>query len=148
MEIILLEKVYNLGELGEKVKVRSGYARNYLLPQGKAVYANAVNLAKFEERRAQLEAKQAEQLKQAAERADAINKLALSRVERASDEGKLFGSLTARDVARLATEAGVELKKSEVFMPEGPIRQIGEYNLAVKLAHNVTAELKLVVEAE
>jgi len=149
MDVILLEKVINLGNLGDQVKVKSGYARNFLLPKGKAVMATKDNVAKFEERRAELEAKAAEQLAAAQARADKLAALdSVTIGARAGDEGKLFGSVTASDIADAVTAAGVEVAKSEVKMPEGPIRAIGEFELMVQLHTDVAQGVKVQIVAE
>ena len=148
MQIILLEKVANLGSLGEQVTVRPGYARNYLFPQGKAVPATKANVEQFEARRAELEAQAATNLSAAEARKEQIDSAELSVAVKAGDEGKLFGSLGNRDIADLATAAGIELAKSEVRLPEGPIRQVGEYEIAIQLRAEVEAVLKLHVVAE
>ncbi|MAQ99114.1 MAG: 50S ribosomal protein L9 [Oceanospirillaceae bacterium] len=148
MQIILLEKVANLGSLGEQVTVRPGYARNYLFPQGKAVPATKANVEQFEARRAELEAQAATNLSAAEARKEQIDSAELSVAVKAGDEGKLFGSLGNRDIADLATAAGIELAKSEVRLPEGPIRQVGEYEIAIQLHAEVEAVLKLHVVAE
>jgi len=148
MQIILLEKIANLGSLGDQVTVRPGYARNFLFPQGKAVPATKANVEQFEARRAELEAQAAGKLADAQARKEQIDALELSAAVKAGDEGKLFGSLGNRDVAELATAAGVELAKSEVLLPEGPLRQVGEYEIAVRLHPEVEAVLKLTVVAE
>src|SRR5690606_33243555 len=119
MQIILLEKVANLGSLGETVNVRPGYARNFLFPQGKAVPATKANVAEFEARRADLEAQAAAKLADAQSRAAKIEEIEVSVAVKAGDEGKLFGSLGTRDIADLVTQAGVEVAKSEVRLPEG-----------------------------
>ncbi|MFC3680346.1 50S ribosomal protein L9 [Bacterioplanoides pacificum] len=148
MQIILLEKVANLGELGEQVTVKPGYARNFLFPQNKAVPATKVNVEQFEARRAELEKAAAEKLAEANSRKEKIEGIELSVAVRAGDEGKLFGSLGNRDIAELATEAGVELSKSEVRLPTGPIRSVGEFDVAIHLHAEVNAVLKLHVVAE
>ena len=149
MEVILLEKVRNLGGLGDQVKVKSGYGRNYLIPKGKAVMATKGNVAMFEERRAELEAKAAEQLSVAEGRAEKLAGLGVvTIVARAGDEGKLFGSVTASDVADAVTAAGVEVAKSEVKMPEGALRQIGEFELMVQLHTDVAQNINVQVVAE
>lgn len=149
MEVILLERIRNLGELGETVKVRPGYGRNYLIPTGKAVAATKDNVAKFEARRAELEQAAAETLAQAQARAEQI--AAIGRVVitcRAGDEGKLFGSVTAGDIARVVSEAGAAVEKREVALPTGPIRQVGEFELELQLHSDVTAPITVVVEPE
>ena len=148
MQIILLEKVENLGALGDTVNVRPGYARNFLFPKGKAVPATKANVEQFEARRAELEAQAADKLSAAQARAEQINEIELSAAVKAGDEGKLFGSLGNRDVADLASAAGVELAKSEVLLPEGPVRQVGEYDITIRLHPEVEAVLKLHVVAE
>ncbi|MDK2778291.1 MAG: 50S ribosomal protein L9 [Pseudomonadota bacterium] len=148
MQIILLEKVDNLGALGDSVNVRPGYARNYLFPQGKAVPATKANVAEFEARRAELEAQAAAKLADAEGRKAKIEEIELSVAVKAGEDGKLFGSLGNRDIADLVSEAGVEVTKSEVRLPEGPIRAIGEYDVAIHLHPEVNAVLKLHVVAE
>ncbi|GGY47444.1 50S ribosomal protein L9 [Bacterioplanes sanyensis] len=148
MQIILLEKIAKLGELGEQVTVKPGYARNFLFPQGKAVPATKTNVAEFEARRADLEKAAAEKLAAAESRKEKIEEIELSVAVKAGDEGKLFGSLGNRDIAELASEAGVELAKAEVRMPQGPIRNVGEYDIAIHLHAEVEATLKLHVVAE
>ncbi|ASP38420.1 50S ribosomal protein L9 [Bacterioplanes sanyensis] len=148
MQIILLEKIAKLGELGEQVTVKPGYARNFLFPQGKAVPATKTNVAEFEARRAELEKAAADKLAGAESRKEKIEEIELSVAVKAGDEGKLFGSLGNRDIAELATEAGVELAKAEVRLPEGPIRNVGEYDIAIHLHAEVEATLKLHVVSE
>ncbi len=149
MNVILLDKIANLGNLGDQVSVKAGYARNFLLPQGKAVVANAANVEVFEARRAELEAKLAADLAAANERAEKV--VALGTVviaSKAGDEGKLFGSIGNRDIADAVTAAGVELAKSEVRLPLGAIRVAGEYEIDVQLHTEVKAVVKLSVVAE
>ncbi|MAD47552.1 MAG: 50S ribosomal protein L9 [Oceanospirillaceae bacterium] len=148
MQIILLEKVANLGALGDTVTVRPGYARNFLFPQGKAVPATKANVEQFEARRAELEAQSAAKLADAESRKEKIEEIELSVAVKAGEEGKLFGSLGTRDIADLVTEAGVELAKAEVRLPEGPIRSVGEFDVAIHLHPEVNATLKLHVVAE
>jgi large subunit ribosomal protein L9 len=149
MELILLETVGNLGGLGDQVSVKAGFGRNYLLPQGKAVPATAENVAQFEARRAELEAAAASALTAAQKRADAINAMAAVVITmKAGDEGKLFGSVGTRDIAEAATAAGVEIDKSEVRLPEGALREIGTYEVAVQVHANVMAVLNLSIVAE
>ncbi len=149
MNVILLDKVANLGSLGDNVNVKSGFARNFLFPQGKAVPANKANLEMFEARRAELEAKVAEELATAQARAEKLNALeAVTIASKAGDEGKLFGSIGTRDIAIAITEAGVEVAKAEVKMPEGAIREIGTFELAVQLHAEVMANVSVVVIAE
>ena len=148
MEIILLERVGKLGNLGDKVTVKAGYGRNFLIPFGKAVPATKANVADFEARRAELEKAAAEKLAAAEARAETINGFTLNIAANAGDEGKLFGSIGPRDIAEAVTEAGVEATKSEVRMPEGPIRTVGEFEIDVQLHSDVTATLKVTVVAE
>ena len=148
MEVILLEKVGKMGVLGDTVAVKGGYARNYLIPQGKAVPASKDNVKLFEERRAELEKAEQEKLKAAQERADKLAEIELTVAANAGDEGKLFGSIGPRDVADLITAAGVEVEKAEVRMPEGPIRNTGEYNIAVQLHPDVESEVHIIVVPE
>lgn len=147
MEVILLEKIRNLGALGDKVKVKPGYGRNFLIPQGLAVPANAANMASFDARRAELQAASAERLAAAQKRAQALEGVVVTMAARAA-EGKLYGSLTVRDVAEAITAAGVEVAKSELQMPNGPIRFIGEYEFAVELHTDVETMVKVVVVEE
>lgn len=148
MQIILLEKIVNLGGLGDNVNVRAGYARNFLFPQGKAVPATKANVEAFEARRAELEADAAAKLAAANARKEKIEALELSIAVKAGDEGKMFGSLANRDIADLIVAAGVEVERSEVRLPEGPIRALGAFEIDVQLHAEVTATLKLQVVAE
>lgn len=148
MEIILLEKVTNLGNLGDKVTVKPGYGRNYLIPQGKAVVATAARLAEFEQRRADLEKKAAEQVAAAQARAATIEALKLVIRQKAGDEGRLYGSISARDIAEAATQAGVAIEKSEVRLPTGPLRILGDYEIRIQLHGDVTAVLALNLQPE
>lgn len=148
MQVILLDKIAKLGDLGDQVTVKSGFARNYLLPQGKAVVANKENVATFEARRAELEAKLAKQLAAAQARADQLSGLENVVVtSKAGDEGKLFGSIGARDIADAITAAGVEVAKSEVRLPEGVLRNTGEFEIAVNLHGDVQANVTIQVVA-
>jgi large subunit ribosomal protein L9 len=148
VEVILLQKVDNLGNLGDKVVVRPGYARNYLIPYRKAVSATAENLVRFEERRAELERAADEARGAALARAAELETLRVTIRRKAGDEGKLFGSVTGADIARAATEAGVPVKRQEVRTPEGPFRRVGEYAVEVHLHSDVEASLTLVIEPE
>lgn len=140
MEVILLDKIGRLGGLGDKVKVRNGFARNYLLPLKKAVMATKENLAKFEAERAQYEAKIAAELKAAQDRADKLAQVAkLVIPAMAGDEGKLFGSVGTRDIAEAASKAGVEISKSEVRLPEGVLRTVGDFEIEIQLHADVKA---------
>ena len=149
MQIILLDKVANLGGLGDNVTVKSGYARNFLFPQGKAVPATKANIEKFEARRAELEAKLAADLTAANDRAAKLAALGeVTIASKAGDEGKLFGSVGTRDIADAITEAGVKVSKAEVKLPTGTLRETGEYEIDVQLHAEVTATVKIVVIAE
>jgi len=149
MNVILLDKVANLGSLGDNVTVKSGFARNFLFPQGKAVPATKANLEMFETRRAELEAKVAEELAAAEARAAKLTELAeVTIASKAGDEGKLFGSIGTRDIAEVITEAGVEVVKAEVKMPEGAIRETGEFSIAIQVHPEVSATVKVAVIAE
>lgn len=149
MDIILLDKVANLGGLGDQVAVKAGYARNFLFPQGKAVPATKDNVEKFEQRRAELEAKLADVLAAAEARAAKIAELAeVTIAAPAGDEGKLFGSVGTRDVADAITAAGVEVTKAEVKMPNGTIRDTGTHALDIQLHSDVVATINVVVIAE
>jgi len=149
VEVILLEKVRNLGALGEKVKVKSGFARNYLVPQGKAVYANAANLEKFEKRRAELEAIAEQRHEKALERQNKLNSLAgVTIVMKAGEEGKLFGSVTVRDITEALNKYGAEVEKREIRLVEGSLRMVGEYDITVDLDSDITALVKLKIVGE
>lgn len=148
MQVILLERIANLGNLGEVVKVKSGFGRNYLIPQGKAKSATKENIAEVEKRRAELEAQFAAQLAAAQARAETLNGLAVTLAAKAGDEGKLFGSIGTRDIAEAITKAGVEVSKSEVLLPNGALRNTGEYDIAVRVHADVEATIKLAVVAE
>jgi large subunit ribosomal protein L9 len=148
MEVILLEQVENLGGIGDKVKVKPGYGRNYLIPQGKATPATRENLAAFEAKRAELEAKAAEDLAEATARAEKIADLKLVIPVKAGSEGKLFGSIGTIDIADAASRAGIELARSEIRLPEGPIRVVGEHTIEIHLHTDVNVEVPVIVEAE
>lgn len=149
MQVILLEKLAHLGNIGDQVNVKAGFARNYLTPQGKAVMATAANVEYFESRRAELEAKAAEVLAQAQARAAQLAELAkVTIASKAGDEGRLFGSITTRDVADAVTAAGVQVAKSEVRLSTGPIRTLGEHEVRFQLHPEVFASLIVDVVAE
>jgi len=148
MEVILLEKIANLGALGDRVTVKAGYGRNYLIPQAKAVAATVQNVEAFEARRAELEKEAAQILATAQARAAAVSALEITIAANAGEEGKLFGSVGARDIAQAATDAGVELDRSEIRLPDGPVREVGEYAIEVGLHPEVEAALKVIVVAE
>lgn len=145
MKVILQERVTNLGNVGDQVNVKPGFARNYLLPRGKAVQATENNVVAFEKRRAELEKKAAEVLAAAKERATQLEGHVVTLTAQASEEGKLFGSITPRDIAKAVHDSGKALEKSEVEMPEGPIRVVGEFSITVHLHGEVNAKIKVVV---
>ncbi len=148
MQVILLDKIGNLGGLGDQVNVKSGYARNFLIPQGKVVMATKANVEMFETRRAELEAKVAEQLAAAEARAETVNTLeGVTIASKAGDEGKLFGSIGTRDIADAITAAGVAVVKSEVRLPEGALRNIGEFEVSIQLHSEVFATAKIAIVA-
>jgi large subunit ribosomal protein L9 len=148
MEIILLQKVDNVGGIGDKVRVKSGYARNYLIPQGKATLATPANLAKFEARRAELEAKAAAELAAAQARAKKLEGLVLKIAMQAGAEGKLFGSVGTVDIAEEIGKRGIEVERSEVRLPDGPLRVAGDHTVQLHLHADVDVALKVVIEAE
>ena len=148
MEIILLQKVANLGNIGDRVKVKSGYGRNFLLPHGKATLATPDNVAKFEARRAELEKAAGDELGAAQTRAAKLGGLKLSLTAKAGGEGKLFGSIGTADIAEAATKAGFEVERSEVRLPHGPIRQAGEHVVQLHLHTDVTVDLPVTIVAE
>ena len=148
MELILLQKVKNLGGLGDKVRVKPGYGRNYLVPQGKAVAANATNTAEFEKRRAEYEAKANTILSAAEARKAALEGVSATIKANASPEGKLFGSVGPRDIADAFTAAGTTIEKSEVVMAEGPLRHIGEFEVQIHLHADVNTTVKVIVVAD
>ncbi|MDH2925671.1 50S ribosomal protein L9 [Lonepinella koalarum] len=149
MQVILLDKIIHLGNVGDQVNVKSGFARNYLIPQGKAVMATKANIEHFEARRAELEAKAAASLAEAQARAAQITALeSVTIVSKAGDGGRLFGSITTRDVAEAVTAAGVKVEKSEVRLSTGPLRTIGDHDIRFQLHGEVFAALNVVVVAE
>ena len=148
MELILLQKVTNLGNLGDKVNVKPGFGRNYLVPQGKAVPATAANLAEFEARRAEYEAKASDALATAEARKARLEGAVVTIHANASTEGKLYGSVGPREIAEALTKAGSPVNKSEVVLGEGAFRNIGEYEVVVHLHADVETPVKVVVEAE
>ena len=148
MEVILLEKIANLGNLGDKVTVKNGYGRNFLVPQGKAVAATAEKIAEFEQRRAELEKVAAEKLAAAQSRSEAISKLEIVIEQKAGDEGKLLGSVGTQKIADAIPAAGAVVEKHEVRQPEGVIRNIGEYNIDINLHSDITVTLPVKIVAE
>jgi large subunit ribosomal protein L9 len=147
MEIILLQKVDNVGGIGDLVRVKSGYARNYLIPQGKATLATAENKAKFELRRAELEAKAAAELAAAQARAKKLEGLTLKIEMQAGAEGKLFGSVGTVDISEAIGKQGVEVERSEIRLPDGPLRSVGDHQVVLHLHTDVDVEIKIVIEA-
>ncbi len=148
MQVILLEKIGKLGNLGDQVNVKGGYGRNFLIPFGKAVPATKTNVAEFEARRADLEATAAEKRSVADARAEKLAALTVTIEANSGDGGKLFGSIGTRDIADAVTAAGVELNKSEVRMPEGPIRDLGTYDVVIQLHSDVVQTVSIAVVAE
>ena len=148
MQIILLDKVVNLGGLGDVVKVKDGYARNYLIPQGKAKRANTANLAEFEARRAELERLAAEQLAAAQAQAEKVEGLSVTIARKAGVDGRLFGSVTNADVADALKAKGFVVEKAAVRMPEGPLKVVGESQVTVSLHTDVTATITVAVVGE
>lgn len=148
MEVILLEKIANLGNLGDKVTIKNGYGRNYLIPQGKAAAATPKKIREFEERRAELEKQAAEKLAAATARGEALSKLNVVITHKTGDEGRLFGSVGTHAIAEAITAAGVAVEKHEVRLPNGAIRQVGEYDIAINLHTDVVVTLSIKVAAE
>jgi large subunit ribosomal protein L9 len=148
MQVILLEKIRNLGTVGDKVSVKAGYSRNYLVPRGKAVSATPTNIAKFEARRVELEKAAAEVLAAAQARASKMADLTITMRAKAGDEGKLFGSIGVREIIKAIREAGHDVEKSEIELPEGAIRKLGEYPIKLHLRGEVGVTVKLNVLPE
>ena len=148
MEVILLQKIANLGEIGDRVKVKSGYGRNFLLPGGKATLATAENIARFEARRAELETKSAAELASARTRAAALEGFKLAIAAKAGGEGKLFGSIGTADIAEAMTQAGFPLERAEIHLPAGPLKQIGDFEIPVSLHTEVNFSIHVSVVAE
>ena len=148
MNIILLEKINNLGELGDQVSVKSGFGRNFLIPQGKALPATTANIKEFEDRRAELESAAAESLTAASTRAEGINGKEVVIVRKSADEGRMFGSVNNNDIAEALTAAGVDVEKREVELPEGAIHELGEYEVSIHLHADVNVSVKVIIEAE
>jgi large subunit ribosomal protein L9 len=148
MEIILLQKVANLGNIGDRVKVKSGYGRNFLLPKGKATLATPENIAKFEARRAEFEKQAKAELDSAQARAKKLEGFKLTLTAKAGGEGKLFGSIGTSDVADGLKQAGFDIERSEVRLPQGPIRLAGEHVVQLHLHTDVTVDLPVVIVGE
>jgi large subunit ribosomal protein L9 len=148
MDVILLQKVANLGNIGDRVKVRSGYGRNFLLPQGKATVATTDNVARFEARREELERAAREHLSSAEERRDALKDFKLTITAKAGTEGKLFGSIGTADIAEALSKAGFKIERSEVRMSTGPLRMVGEHNVGLHLHADIDVPLTVLIVAE
>jgi len=148
MEIILLEKVQNLGDLGDLVDVKAGYARNYLIPQGRATFATEQNKAEFEQHRKELEKAAASRLEDARLRERQMDGLVLEIIRKASEEGKLFGSVSTVDIAETVTGRGMTLEKSEIHLDEGALKTAGEHEIAISLHPEVHFNIKVIVVAE
>ena len=148
MDLILLEKVQNVGDLGDLVKVKAGFGRNFLVPQGKAVPATKDNIAQFEARRAELEAAAQDKLGQAKAREAGLAEVVVEITANASEEGNLYGSIGPREVAAAVSDLGHEINKSEVIMGEGPIRAVGEFDVVVQLHADVDTLVKVIVKPE
>ncbi len=148
MQVILLEKVSNLGDLGDVVNVKDGFGRNFLIPQGKAKRATEANKAEFEARRAELEKQQAALIKAAEKKAKALEGFKLDVKQKAGIDGKLFGSVTNIDIAEALTAAKHEVEKSEIRMPDGPIKTTGDHEITIALHHDVTVQIMVSVTAE
>ncbi len=148
MDIILLEKIANLGNLGDRVTVKPGYARNYLLPQGKATAATPENSARFEAQRAELEQKAATSLNSAQARAEELTQLIVTLAAKAGNEGRLYGSVGAANIAAAVSVAGYELNKQEIRLPQGPLRQLGEYDITLQLHGDIKTHIRVNVIAE
>jgi large subunit ribosomal protein L9 len=148
MDVILLQKVANLGNIGDRVKVRSGFGRNFLLPQGKATLATPENIARFEARRVELERLAREHLTSAAERAEALKDFKLTIPAKAGTEGKLFGSIGTSDIAEACTRVGFKIERSEVRLPHGPLRALGEHTVNLHLHADVDVPLQVAIVPE
>ena len=148
MDVILLQKVKNLGSLGDRVKVKAGYSRNFLIPYGKAVPATATNIAEFETRRAEFEGKANETLAAAQARKARLEGASVTIKANASTEGKLYGSVGPRDIAEAFSAAGLPLEKSEVIMGEGPLRRVGESDVEVHMHADVHTTVKVLIQPE
>lgn len=148
MNIILLENINNLGKLGDQVKVKAGYGRNYLIPQGKALPATKHNIEVFEARRAELEKLAQDTLQAARDKAQSLNGMEVIISRKAGDEGRMFGSVNNQDIAEAISANGVEVAKREVRMPAGAIRELGEYEINIHLHAEVDATVKVIIQAE
>ncbi len=148
MEVILLQKIANLGNIGDRVRVKPGFGRNYLLPGGKATLATPENIARFESRRAELEARANAELTSAKDRAAALAGFALSITAKAGSEGKLFGSIGTADIAEACAKAGHAVERSEVRLPDGPIRAVGEHVISLHLHGDIDIPVPVTIVAE
>ena len=148
MEVILLETIGKLGDLGDKVNVSSGYGRNFLIPKKKAVPATAANLEAFEEKRAELEKNAEAKLEDAKKRGEQVADLVLNLTAKAGEEGKLFGSITVRDIADACLSKGVAIEKSEIKLPDGPLRNTGDFEVGVQVHPDLIVKMKIIVSAE
>lgn len=148
MQVILLQRIVNLGKLGETVDVKPGYGRNYLIPQGKALPATPKNIEVFEARRAELEAQEAEELAAANKRAEELKDVNVIMRAKTGEEGKLFGSIGTRDIAEALTKSGLKVDRAEINLPEGSFRQVGEYNVNVQLHHDISADITVTILSE
>ncbi|ELA08709.1 50S ribosomal protein L9 [Moraxella macacae 0408225] len=148
MQVILLQRIANLGKLGDTVNVKAGYGRNFLVPQGKALPATEANVQKFEARRAELEKQEAQELAEANKRAEALQDVNVIIRAKAGDEGKLFGSIGTRDIADALTKSGLPVDRSEVKLPEGSLRNVGEYNVTIQLHHDINTDILVTILAE
>ena len=148
MQVILTEKISNLGDLSDNVQVKPGFARNFLIPQGKALYASKANQALFEQKRAELEKQAAQKLKEAQKLAAELEKITLTIETKAGEGGKLFGSIGTRDIAEAICKQGVKVEKNMINMPHGLIRELGEYTISVHLYSDVDVNIELVVKSD
>ena len=148
MEVILLEKIPKLGELGDLVQVRAGYGRNYLIPQGKAKFATKENISEFEERRTELEATQKNTLESYQQIAEKLNKTTINISCKTSSEGRLFGSVNAIQIVEAVSMTGVELDKKQVHLPDGPFKKLGKFDVVIHLHHEIDATITLEIIAE
>lgn len=148
MDVILLEKIHKLGELGQQVRVKPGYGRNYLIPKGKAVPATATNIAQFETRRGELEKVQQDAQSQASTRSEAMTDVSVNIARKVSSEGKLYGSVGAADIAEAVVATGIELSKHEVRLPEGPLRITGEHKVNIQLHADVIVSITVIIVPE
>ena len=148
MQVILLEKIGKLGDLGQQVNVKPGYGRNYLIPNGKAVPATPGNIEKFEAQRAELEKAQADSLAVAQGRAEQLNELEITLSRKVVSDDKLYGSVGISEIAAAIAESGLEVNKREISLPDGPFRSVGEHEVELRLHADVEARIKLVINAE